>query len=71
MIFPPKKGDWIEESILTIMAELDGLIKGVEEFTATDDSAPPAFDRDHNNVAHGEYLGKLQTALVLVRDCLR
>ena len=68
-MFPPTKGDWVEESIHTIMAELDGLIKGVEEHTCGD--GPPGFDKDQNNVNHGEYLGRLKTALYLVRECLR
>lgn len=67
-MFPVKKGEWAEEDIITVMAHLDGLIKGAQEYAAGD--GPPGFDKDQNNINHGEYLGNLKTALRLVRECL-
>lgn len=67
-MFPAAKGSWVEEEVHGIMAQLDGLIKSAEEYTATGEG-PPGFDRDQNNQSHGEYLGRLKVALENVREC--
>jgi hypothetical protein len=68
-MFPAPPDKWTGKVILDIMGQLDGLIKSAEEYTAVGD-VPPGFDRDENNISHGEYLGRLHVALENVRYCL-
>jgi hypothetical protein len=65
-MFPAHKESPVGQRILDIMGELDALIKIADEHFA-----PESVEKDGENVAHGEYLGRLHVALENARYCLK